>query len=168
MENEVQNRSNFTTNIVNIIKKKSKLIYTFVILNIISLASMGYFTNTLDSKNKKISEKYIQAGIYLTSKDKINSKKLYEEIILSKNKFYSSLALNKILENELEQKNQNILNYFDILESIKLEKEKKNLIKLKKSIFLIKISKEDEGKKILNEIISDNSIWSGTATELLK
>jgi len=168
MENEVQNRSNFTTNIVNIIKKKSKLIYTFVILIIISLASMGYFTHTLESKNKKISEKYIQAGIYLTSKDKINSKKLYEEIILSKNKFYSSLALNKILENELEQKNQNILNYFDILESIKLEKEKKNLIKLKKSIFLIKISKEDEGKKILNEIISDNSIWSGTATELLK
>ena len=129
---------------------------------------MGYFTQTLENKNKKISEKYIQAGIYLTSKDKINSKKLYEEIILSKNKFYSSLALNKILENELEQNNQNILDYFDIIESIKFEKEKKNLIKLKKSIFLIKISNEEEGKKILNEIISDNSIWSETATELLK
>ena len=49
-----------------------------------------------------ISEKYIQAGLYLASKDEKKSKDLYEEVILSNNKFYSILALNTILENLLE------------------------------------------------------------------
>ena len=168
MENEVNNKSNLTKNVINILKKKSKLIYITIILILILLASLAYFNYSLDNKHNKISEKYIQAEIYLTSKDKKNSKNIYEIIIFSKNKFYSPLALNKILENDLEKNNQKILQYFDIVESIRLEKEKKNLVKLKKSIFLFKILKKDEGKKLLQEIISDDSIWSATAIELLK
>ena len=50
---------------------------------------------------------------------------------------------------------------------MKLEKESKNLVKLKKALFLIKISKNQEANKLLNEIISDDSIWKNTAEELL-
>ena len=32
----------------------------------------------------------------------------------------------------------------------------------------MKISKDEEGKKLLNEIISEGSVWKDTATELLK
>ena len=42
----------------------------------------------LKKKMNLISEKYIQAGLYLSSNDKLKSKKIYKEIILSKNKFY--------------------------------------------------------------------------------
>ena len=43
-----------------------------------------------------------------------------------------------------------------------------NLIKLKKALYFIKISKDEEGKKLLNEIISDSSMWKDTAAEILK
>ena len=49
-----------------------------------------------------------------------------------------------------------------------MDKEKLNLIKLKKALYLFKISKNDDGNKILNEIISENSIWKNTAIELAK
>ena len=39
--------------------------------------------------NNLISEKYISTGLYLSTKDIEKSKNFYEEIILSKNKFYS-------------------------------------------------------------------------------
>ena len=51
---------------------------------------------------------YITAGIYLLSKDYEKSKSIYKEIILSKNKFYSVLALNNIIENALEKDNEEI------------------------------------------------------------
>ena len=61
-----------------------------------------------DRKNKLISEKYIFAGVNLSLNKKEISKNIYEEIILSKNKFYSILALNKILENKLiDEKKKN-------------------------------------------------------------
>ena len=91
-----------------------------------------------------------------------------KKFITSKNKFYSQLALNSIIDNDLEQNNQEVLELFNIVENTKIEKEQKNLVKLKKALYLIKISKDKEGKKLLNEIISDNSIWKETASEISK
>ena len=78
------------------------------------------------------------------------------------------MALNEILDNDLEKNNEEVLRLFNIIESIKVEKEQKNLIKLKKALYLIKISKNEEGKKLLSEIISDNSIWKDAAIEISK
>ena len=38
---------------------------------------------------------------------------------------------------------------------------------LKKALFLMKISKEEEAKIILEDIIQKNSLWKETAQELL-
>ena len=57
-----------------------------------------------DNNNKKnilISEKYTKAQLLLSKNKKEAATKHYEEIIFSKNKFYSVLALNTILEKEL-------------------------------------------------------------------
>ena len=78
------------------------------------------------------------------------------------------MALNEIIDNDLEKNNEEVLRLFNIIESIKVEKEQKNLIKLKNALYLIKISKNEEGKKLLSEIISDNSIWKDAATEISK
>ena len=86
----------------------------------------------------------------------------------SKNKFYSLLALNSIIDNNLEQNSEEVLELFNIVENIKIEKEQKNLVKLKKALYLIKISKDNEGEELLSEIISDNSIWKETASEISK
>ena len=75
-------------------------------------------------KNNLISEKYIEAGLYLASNDLEKSKILYEQIIFSKNPFYSTLSLNTILEKDLEKDSSKILKYFEIIE--KNNKSKKN------------------------------------------
>tara|TARA_A100001011_G_scaffold397769_2_gene499864 strand:- start:1278 stop:1787 length:510 start_codon:yes stop_codon:yes gene_type:complete len=166
MEDKTIDKLNLTEKILNIFKEKRKPLFFILSIVIVILLLVIFFNYYQDKKNKEISEKYIKAGIYLSSQDKKNSKLLYEEIILSKNKFYSILALNNIIENNLEEDKDKILNFFKIVEKIDFKKEKKNLIKLKKGLYLINISKDVEGKKLLNELIKDDSIWKNTAIEI--
>jgi len=168
MENKIENKTNFIANLKNIFERKKRYFFTIIILVIVILLGIKFFNYYQDIQNKKISEKYIRAGLYLSSEDKENSKKIYKEIVISKNKFYSPLALNNIIENELEKDTNKVLKLFDIIENIKVGEEEKNLIKLKKALYLIKISRENKGKKLLEEIISDNSIWKETALNILK
>ena len=167
MENNFENKISNIDKVISYIKEKKKIFIisaSFIILLLIGIIYLDYHKNL---RNKKISEKFIQAGLYLASENKSESNNLYKEVVSSKNKFYSPLALNNIIDNNLETNNEEIIRLFEILESINLEKERKNLVKLKKALFLIKISKDQEGNKLLNEIISDNSIWKNAAEELL-
>ena len=166
MEDKTIDKLNLTEKILNIFKEKRKPIFLILSVVIVILLLVIFFNYYQDEKNEEISEKYIKAGIYLSSQDKKNSKLLYEEIILSKSKFYSILALNNIIENNLEEDKDKILNFFKIVEKIDFKKEKKNLIKLKKGLYLINISNDVEGKKLLNELIKDDSIWKNTAIEI--
>tara|TARA_B100001559_G_scaffold188283_1_gene157529 strand:- start:4583 stop:5083 length:501 start_codon:yes stop_codon:yes gene_type:complete len=166
MENE--EKINSTTKIQNFFKNNKKIIVIIFFLAVLIFISAAYYNKHQSSKNEKISEKFIQAEILLSLKKKDESKKIYTEIVLSKNKFYSLLALNEIIDNNLEESSDKILRLFDIVEKIKVEKEQKNLFKLKKALYLMKASKNDEGKKLLDEIISDNSIWKEAASEISK
>lgn len=168
MENEINNSSNFKSKIFNILKKRKTFFLSIVILLIVILIGLNFLNIYNDNKNKKIAEKFIQAGLLLSSKDKENAKSIYKEIILSKNKFYSHLSLNTLIENDLEKNEGEVLKFFDIVQKIKLGKEEKNLVKLKKALFLIKISNNAEGEKLLKEIVDDNSAWSNIALEILK
>jgi predicted negative regulator of RcsB-dependent stress response len=168
MENENINKISFVEKIYKLTKEKKRglTIFSFITIIIVLLAIGNNYYK--DKKNEEISEKYVQAGIYLSSKNLDKSKNIYEEIILSKNKFYSPLALNNIVENNLEPDSDKVLNLFTIVEEIKIKKKEKNLIKLKKALFLLKNSKTVEGNKLLKEIVADNSVWKDTALEILK
>ncbi len=166
MENEKKIDS--TQQIENFFKSNKKIFLIIIGLIIFFFAGLGYFNYYEKSQNEKISEKFVQAGIYISLNEKEKSLKIYKEIISSKNKFYSLLALNTIIDNNLEQNNEEILKLFDTIEKIKTEKEQKNLIKLKKALYLIKISQDNLGKELLDEIISDNSIWKEAASEISK
>ena len=132
---------------------------------VIGLKFLDYYKQNL---NREISEKYIKAGIFLSSNKKEESKKIYIEIIESKNNFYSILALNNIIENNLEKNSDEVLKLFESVENIKIKKDRKNLVKLKKALFFFKISKFDEGNLLLNQIIADDSKWKNIASELIK
>ena len=166
MENEKE--INSIEKIENFLRKNKNILLIILTLIIFVLIGVGYLNYYQKSKNEKVSEKFIQAGIYLSLNQQEKSKKIYKEIITSKNKFYSLLALNSIIDNDLEQNNEEILKLFNVVENTKIEKEQKNLVKLKKALYLIKISKDNQGEKLLNEIISDNSIWMETASEISK
>ena len=166
MENEKE--INSIEKIENFLRKNKNILLIILTLIIFVLIGVGYLNYYQKSKNEKVSEKFVQAGIYLSLNQQEKSKEIYKEIITSKNKFYSLLALNSIIDNDLEQNNEEVLELFNIVENTKIEKEQKNLVKLKKALYLINISKDNEGKKLLNEIISDNSIWKETASEISK
>ena len=166
MENEKKIDS--LEKIENFLRENKNILLIFLTLIIFFLIAISYLNYYQNSKNEKVSEKFVQAGIYLSLNQNEKSKKIYKEIIKSKNKFYSLLALNNIIDNDLEKNNEEILELFTIVENSKIEKEQKNLVKLKKALYLIKISKDNEGEKLLNEIISDNSIWKETASEISK
>ena len=142
--------------------------YIFLGLFISSIIGYQFFQIQINKKNEFISEQYIKAGIYLASKKETESKKILEEIINSKNKFYSPLALNMILEKKLETNSKKILDYFEIVEKLQNKKDQKDLIILKKSLYLIKISQIEKGNELLQKIIDSNSSLKSIAEELLE
>ena len=168
MENEIDYKLNLTEKIITVLKKKKKLLIFILSILIIILVALSFYNFYQNNVNKKISEKYIKAGIYLSSKNNEKAKSTYTEIVASKNNFYSILALNSIIENDLENNSNEVLKLFKIVENTNINFEQKNLVKLKKALYLKKISKEEEGNMLLDEIIADNSIWKETAIEIPK
>ena len=88
MENKIIEKQNLLERITSIILQKRKIFVIIAFLIIVSLFSLFFFNYYENIKNKEISEKYIEAGIYLTSNNKEKSKIIYKDIILSKNKLY--------------------------------------------------------------------------------
>ena len=119
-------------------------------------------------KNILISEKYIEAGLLL-SNDKINeAKNIYENVILSNNKFYSLLSLNTILEKNLIEDNKKILEYFDQLEKKNYSRDLKDLILFKKALYLMRNNNSESAKKILENLIKEDSNLKLSAQEIIK
>ena len=94
-------------------KNKGKIFFSILVL-LIFLISVIFIKYNDERKKKFVSEKYIQAGLYLVSDKKENAKKLYEEIILNEDNFYSILALNIIIEKNLISDENKILEYFNL------------------------------------------------------
>ena len=117
--------------------------------------------------NILLSEKYIQAGILLVEDNKNESKKLLEEIISSGNKFYSLLALNKIIEKDLINDNNKVIEYFEKLEEKKFSEEIKNLLLLKKALYIMKFKNDGSGKEILNNLNTKKSKMKSIAREII-
>ena len=168
MNNLTEQKPDLIETIKLIINRKKIFLFILSFIVISFFLGIYAFKYYQDNENKKISEKYIKANIYLAAKNLDKSKTTYKEIIDSNNKFYSILALNSIIENNLENDSEEILKLFNKLENIKHDKTKKNLLKLKKSLYLINISKKNEGRILLNEIIESESVWSDIAKEILK
>ena len=168
MDDNLENKSVNREKMILFLKKnKIKFIYFFIIfLIIISLIIFLKVNNT--KKNEWISEKYIEAGLLMVSNELEQSRKLYEEIIFSKNKFYSMLALQTLLEKDIVKDNNKILEYFEIIEKINKSKKQKDLFDFKKALFLIKISKLDEGNKLLQNLIDSNSELKNIAKDLIE
>ena len=137
-------------------QNKKKTIFTFISITII-LASTLMWNENQNKKNLLISEKYIKAGILLSNNEKESALKSYEEIILSKNKFYSLLALNIILEKNLVKQKEKIFFYFDLLEKLNFSEETIDLILFKKALYYIREGNIDIGKQILKDLIQKDS-----------
>ncbi len=167
MDHSLEKKIDFKDKIVNFYNKnKLKILFLILILlsSVLFLLFMDFKKN---NNNKIISEKYIQAGLYLESGDKEKAKNIYEDIILSKSKFYSILALNSIIEKNLETNEDKILNYFKTLENLNISKDKSDLIIFKKSLYIMKFSDYESGKKLLDKLIKKNSNLKAISEEII-
>ena len=167
MEQEINKNFENKNKFLLILKENKIKIICILFIFLISALIVIFYKLNEQKKNTLISEKYIQAGLQLSADKKEKSKKILENIILSKNEFYSVLALNTLLEKNLEKDEKKIISYFEILEDLSLPKEQKDLVIFKKALFLIKIFKVDEGKNLLKKLIKENSNYKSLSEEIL-
>ena len=150
-----------------LIAQKIKIILFLSIL-VLFLIIFSIMKINQERQNILMSEKFIKANIYLSSGNKEKSKEIYEEIIKSENKFYSILALNTILEKKLENSEEKIINYFEIIQDLSIPHEQKDLLILKKALYLLQISKTEEGKNLLKKLSSSNSYLKQISDQILE
>tara|TARA_B100001057_G_scaffold21046_2_gene19491 strand:- start:6877 stop:7386 length:510 start_codon:yes stop_codon:yes gene_type:complete len=148
-------------------KNKGKIFFSILVL-LIFLISVIFIKYNDERKKKFVSEKYIQAGLYLVSDKKENAKKLYEEIILNEDNFYSILALNIIIEKNLISDENKILEYFNLLEKSNLTSENIDLLNLKKSLYLINNSNIEMGENLLKSLKNKDTSLKPIIEEILK
>jgi hypothetical protein len=166
MEQNTDNKTELKDRIINFYSRSKLLLYSAACTLIIAII-IGLFVSTnIKKKNYLIAEKYIEAGIYLASNKREKSKNIYEEIILSKNKFYSILALNIILEKNLILDKKKILNYFQLVQDSNKSKEYKDLIIFKKALYMLKSGSLKEGNTLLKKLIDEKSKLKSLAEEI--
>lgn len=167
MEQNLNKKMELKDKLVALYKENKLKIYSLVGILLIIFVTIIFININNKKNNNLISEKYVQAGLYLTLDNKEKSKDLYKEIIFSKNKFYSTLSLYTMLEKNLETDNNKILDYFKIIEKLQKSKSQKDLLIFKKALYLIKISNIQEGNDLLTSLVTSNSELKNIAEEIL-
>ena len=168
MNQSLENKIEIKNRITSFYNANKLKIYIFVLVLVVILTSLILYKINKEKKNILVAEKYVEAGIYLASNKQDLAKSLYEEIILSNNKFYSILSLNTVIEKNLVTDNEKILKYFDILKKSITAKEQQDLLILKKALYFLKISDLEKSNKLLNNLINKNSILKPIAEEIIK
>tara|TARA_Y100000591_G_scaffold310822_1_gene313527 strand:- start:2404 stop:2913 length:510 start_codon:yes stop_codon:yes gene_type:complete len=167
MEENTENKIEIREKIINFYNKNKLKIFFLAGAVLLFFIFIIFLNINKNQKNNLIAEKYIQANIFLSSNKEEDAKILLNEIILSENEFYSILALNIIIDKNLEKKKDTILNYFKSIEKMNISGEKRDLIIFKKALYLLKYSDGDEGKKLLQNLIKSNSSLKILAEEII-
>ena len=167
MEQNIDSKIDFKSKVKNLYKQNKIKTQLFFLTILILLTSIIFLQAYYEKKNNQVSELFINAGILYTQDEKDGAKKIYEDILKSNNSFYSTLALNNIIEKDLENNDDKILEYFDIIDNLQKNKEQKDVLKFKKALFLLKKFKKEEAKIILNELIKSDSKIKNLAEYIL-
>ena len=141
-----------------------------IVLSMLILLVLSYFAyDEIKKRNKiKIADQYNNSKINYFSGNKINVENKMIEIIKTKDKSYSPLALYFLLDNNIINSKEKINDLFDIIiNEISLEEEIKNLIIYKKALYNSELASETDLLKILNPIINSDSVWKSQALYLL-
>ena len=112
------------------------LIFSVILILIIAIASVSFYSETKEKKKILLSDNYLTAKVYLENGDRNKVKNILKTIIFANDSTYSTLSLFLILNENLIVDQGELSNLFDhVLENNKFEKEVKNLIILKRRYF---------------------------------
>ena len=150
-----------------LINNLKKIIIFFVVLIILVL---GFYSYKIFKNKQKVelSEQYNSLVIDYKNIDKPKMISSMKEIIESKDRTYSILALYFLLDNKLIEDKAEVNNLFDfIIDEISLESEIKNLIIYKKALFNADLVEEATLLEILSPIIKSESVWKSHSLYLI-
>ena len=167
MEENIEKKQELKSRLIYFFDKNKIKFFILISLLIIAIFALLLVQINVKKKNSSIAEKYIQAGIFLANNENTDATMIFEEIIESKNKFYSILSLNTILEKKLLTDKQKILQLFKKVEKKIETQDQSDLIKFKKALFLINNLEIEEGNKLLQEIADSKSGLKFLAEEIL-
>ena len=149
--------------------KSNKNIFIAISVIFISiLMDFSWFEFNNSTKKKGASEEFIQAKIMLSNNDNKKATQILKKIVKSKDETYSPLSLFLIIDKNLEIEEKKVEELFDFILTINsLDDEDKNLIKLKKAIYISDKSDEKNVLELLNPIINSDSVWKEQSIKFL-
>ena len=144
------------------------LIFSVILILIIAIASVSFYSETKEKKKILLSDNYLAAKVYLENGDRNRAKSVLKTVIFSNDSTYSTLSLFLILNENLIVDQGELSNLFDhVLENNKFEKEVKNLIIFKKALFQSNFVSELELLDTVKPLISTETVWKPHALLLL-
>jgi len=144
------------------------LIFSVILILIIAIASVSFYSETKERKKILLSDNYLAAKVYLENGDRNKVKNILKTIIFANDSTYSTLSLFLILNENLIVDQGELSNLFDhVLENNKFEKEVKNLIIFKKALFQSNFVSELELLDAVKPLINTETVWKPHALLLL-
>lgn len=144
------------------------LIYSVILILIIAIASVGFYSEVKKKKEILLSDKYLVAKVYLENSDKNKATNILKSVIFDNDSTYSTLSLFLILNENLIADQRELSNLFDhVLKNNKFEKEVKNLIIFKKALFQSNFVSELELLEAVKPLINTDTVWKPHALLLL-
>ena len=144
------------------------LIFSVILILIIAIASVSFYSETKEKKKILLSDNYLAAKVYLENGDRNKVKNILKTIIFANDSTYSTLSLFLILNENLIVDQGELSNLFDhVLENNKFEKEVKNLIIFKKALFQSNFVSELELLEAVKPLINTETVWKPHALLLL-
>ena len=144
------------------------LIFSVILILIIAIASISFYSETKEKKKILLSDNYLTAKVYLENGNRNEVKNILKTIIFANDSTYSTLSLFLILNENLIVDQGELSNLFDhVLENNKFEKEVKNLIIFKKALFQSNFVSELELLDAVKPLINTETVWKPHALLLL-
>ena len=144
------------------------LIFSVILILIIAIASVSFYSETKEKKKILLSDNYLAAKVYLENGDRNKVKNILKTIIFANDSTYSTLSLFLILNENLIVDQGELSNLFDhVLENNKFEEEVKNLIIFKKALFQSNFVSELELLDAVKPLINTETVWKPHALLLL-
>jgi hypothetical protein len=152
--------------ILNLFKKYKFTIISFILLFFFILIFFVGKNILFESRAKKATQEYVVILNLISEKKNEEAKKRLEDLKNSKINIYKVLAISKLLELSKNDKNKQI----SILDEAILgdiEKNDKDLFKIKKAILIFDSSDENNFFNLLNPSDFKNSTWKLLSLEIL-
>ena len=144
------------------------LIFSSILILIISFGSLSFYLESKESKKILLSENYVQAKFYLENGNKSEALNTLKKVIFANDSTYSTLSFFLILNQNLISDYKEISALYDhLLENNKFEKELRNLLIYKKALFISNSIIESELLETIKPLLNTDTLWKPHALLLL-